>query len=123
MTALFLALMFGLTPRVAEPRLTLTLAWDANPPEDAVKGYRVHYGTAPGSHTQHVDVGNVTQTNFTLPDGPTYYFTVTAYNAAGDESGQSDEVNTADTPPGSRPPGAAGKPGIIKAPQGVQVQR
>ena len=56
-------------------------------------GYKVKYGTAPGSYTTAQDVGNVT--NFTvtnLTNGTIYYFVVTAYNAGG-ESGYSNELS------------------------------
>ncbi len=67
----------------------LHLAWDASP---GATGYRVYYGTAPGSYPQSVDVGNVTETTLTtLGDCTEWYFAVTAYNDAG-ESGYSNEV-------------------------------
>lgn len=73
----------------------VTLAWDAN--TDNTIGYKVHYGTATRNYTTHVDVGNVTTTNFTLPPG-TYFFAVSAYNQGGD-SGYSAEVSGALTDP------------------------
>ncbi len=68
------------------------LAWDPNGEAD-LAGYKLHYGTASGSYTQVVDVGN--QTTFTLTGltaGTTYYITATAYNASGQESAYSNEV-------------------------------
>jgi hypothetical protein len=121
--AYVLAVALGVLPGPADPRLTLTVAWDANPASDNVTGYRVHYGTAPGTYTQHVDVGNAVSTNFTLADGPTYYFVVTAYSATA-ESGPSAEVSTIPGTPGNpSEPKPAGKPQVIKAPTGVEVQR
>ncbi len=51
-------------------------------------GYKVYYGTRPGSYEIIVDVGNVT--SYFVPDlmdGSTYYFSVTAYDRSGNESG------------------------------------
>ena len=67
------------------------LAWNSS---TGASGYKVHYGTSPGSYTSHKDVGNVTTTTLTgLGDCSNYYFAVTAYNAAG-ESGYSNEVQS-----------------------------
>jgi hypothetical protein len=71
-----------------------TLAWD--PPEIStdVTGYMLHYGTAPGTYTEAVDVGNtLSYTVSNLSDGQTYYFAVTAKDAAGDESAYSNEIS------------------------------
>ena len=75
---------------------TATLEWDAVT-FPTLSGYRVYYGTAPGSYQQPpgagVDVGNVT--NFTvagLGSGTRYYFAVTAYDGSNNESGYSNEV-------------------------------
>jgi hypothetical protein len=70
------------------------LAWD--PPEISTDttGYMVHYGTASGTYSQGVDVGNTTSYPVSnLIDGQTYYFAVTAYNAAGYQSVYSNEVS------------------------------
>jgi len=72
------------------------LMWD--PPEIAtdVTGYVVDYGTASGSYTQGINVGNTTSyTVGNLSDGQTYYFVVAAYNSAGAESEYSNEVSKA----------------------------
>lgn len=72
---------------------TISVAWDAA--GDAA-GYRVYYGTSPGSYTQHKDVPGATSTSTTLTglDGCTrYYIAVKAYDAGGLESeGYSNEV-------------------------------
>jgi hypothetical protein len=69
------------------------LAWNANPGTD-VTGYRIHYGTTSGTYTASILVGNVTQGTIPgLAEGATYHFAVTALNAAGLESGFSNEVN------------------------------
>ena len=61
---------------------SVTLAWNANGEVD-LAGYRVEYGTVSGNPTTTVDVGNVTQRQFTgLQVGVTYYFRVRAYNTS-----------------------------------------
>ncbi|HEX9427987.1 MAG TPA: fibronectin type III domain-containing protein, partial [Candidatus Polarisedimenticolia bacterium] len=71
----------------------LKLAWDANTEPD-LAGYRIRYGTAPGTRTQMVDVGNFTSYTVTgLTAGTTYYFAVHAYDLSGNESLPSSEVS------------------------------
>ena len=80
----------------------VNLAWvaptensDGTPLTD-LKGYKIHYGTESQNYTGSISVDNPTVTNFlvdSLPAG-TYYFAVTAYNAAGAESSLSDEIQT-----------------------------
>lgn len=71
----------------------VTVAWDANS-DPAVTGYRVHYGTALGSYTSHIDVGNATSCVISgLVEGLTYYFAATAYDGSGHESDYSPAVN------------------------------
>jgi hypothetical protein len=67
-----------------------TLAWNPSTtytdgkPLTGIGGYRVYAGTAPGSYSQNINVGNVTSYTFTnLNDATTYYFAVTAYDTAG----------------------------------------
>jgi hypothetical protein len=70
-----------------------TLAWNPNTETD-LAGYKIHYGTASGSYTVHLDVHNVTTYTVTgLTDGQTYYFAASAYNASGSESGYSNQVS------------------------------
>jgi hypothetical protein len=70
----------------------LTLAWDPNP-EANLAGYKVYYGTASGSYSSVVDVGNFTSlTISSLEAGKTYYFAATAYAASGEESAKSNEI-------------------------------
>jgi hypothetical protein len=71
----------------------VTLEWDPNP-EPEVSGYRLHMGTEPGSYDQFRDAGNQTTASVKeLVAGKTYYFVVTAYDAAGNESLPSNEVS------------------------------
>lgn len=71
----------------------ITLSWDAATDNVGVKGYKIFYGTTSvasdtASYTMGpVDVGNViTYDVKDLNNGTTYYFAVTAYDAAGNES-------------------------------------
>ena len=71
----------------------VTLAWDANT-SPGIAGYKVYYGSASGSHSYVIDVGNVT--SYTVPnlqDGTTYYFASTVYDTSGQESGYSNQVS------------------------------
>lgn len=70
---------------------TVTLEWDKNIEPD-LAGYRIHYGTTPGTYTEHVDVGNVTRHTLMVPDGP-HYFVATAYDVSGNESEYSNMVD------------------------------
>ena len=67
-----------------------TLSWDPNAGSD-LTGYKVYVGTASSVYGTPVDVGLVTTFEvINLSKGQTYFFTVTAYNSAG-ESGYSNE--------------------------------
>lgn len=109
----FVLLLIGLTFFLATPAhaLNVTLTWDANTEAD-LSGYKVYYKTvSPGSPyngtsategNAPIDVGNVTQFTLNdLTDGQTYYFVVTAYDLSNNESGYSNEVQSA---PGTTPP-------------------
>ena len=69
----------------------VTLAWDAS---DGAAGYKIYYGTTSNNYTSVVDVGtNLTYTFTDLPDGNTYYFAATAYDASHLESDYSAEIS------------------------------
>ncbi len=72
---------------------TISLKWD--PVEDSdLAGYKVYYGTAPGTYDYIKQVGNVTSyTIQDLSECTRYYFAVTSYDTSGNESGYSNEVN------------------------------
>jgi hypothetical protein len=71
----------------------VTLSWNPNSESD-LAGYKIHYGTASGLYTFHLDVHNVTTYTLTgLTAGQRYYFAATAYNASGSESGYSNQVS------------------------------
>jgi hypothetical protein len=89
----------------------VSLAWDPSASENVV-GYKVYYGNASRSYDSFQTVTNQTSCTVTdLSDG-TYYFAVTAFDSAGNESGYSNEVsaNVGDgTPP------TDGTPPVISA--------
>jgi hypothetical protein len=89
----------------------VTLEWDRNPEPDT--SYNAYYGLSSRDYSKMVDVGNfITCTIGDLESGVTYYFAITAYNAAG-ESGYSDEVTytPAELGPGPEPVDAGGEGG------------
>jgi hypothetical protein len=70
----------------------VNLAWDANSELD-IAGYKVHYGTHRSGYDVSLDVGNwLSCTIGDLREDEIYYFAVTAYDTAGNESGYSNEV-------------------------------
>ena len=72
--------------------MALTLGWNPNPETD-IAGYRLKYGTSPGSHPHIVDAGLNTSASITgLQEGATYYFVVSATNRAGLQSPDSAEI-------------------------------
>ncbi len=75
------------------------LSWEAptttinGQPLTNLEGYKIYYGTAPGSYSWVIDVGNVNTYEITgLDGGYTYYFVIAAYNYYG-EGGFSPEVS------------------------------
>ena len=87
------------TPRSTPPpppSNSVALAWDAVTIPN-LSGYRVYFGTAPGTYLQPlgqgISVGNVTTYTMTgLASGTRYYFVVTDYDTLGGESDYSNEV-------------------------------
>src|SRR6266571_3001564 len=78
------------------PSNSAGLAWDAVIVPN-LSGYRVYFGTAPGTYLQPVgqgiSVGNVTTyTVMGLASGTRYYFAVTDFDTLGQESSYSNEV-------------------------------
>ncbi len=90
-------ILFGALPSFAG---NITLSWNApvtntdGTPLNNLAGYKIYYGTASHSYSQNINAGNVTTYTVTnLTDGITYYFAVTAYDTANNESGYSNEVS------------------------------
>jgi len=80
----------GLTASPLSARVLLD--WLPNK-EANIAGYKVSYGTAPGSYTATEDVGNVTEYTVTsLTNGAAYFFAAKAYNTLANDSGYSCEV-------------------------------
>lgn len=84
---------------------TATLSWNTNTEED-LAGYKIYYGTSPrtgdcppSDYPEKIDIGKTdtpqspsyTIQNLTL--GKTYYFSVTSYDASGNESCFSSEMS------------------------------
>lgn len=80
---------------------SITIAWNPNK-EPGLAGYRVYYGTASGSYSSCVDIGNpskspsgfVEYTLTALDKGEKYYIAVIAYDKKKDTSGFSSEVSS-----------------------------
>jgi len=80
----------------------VTLSWQA-PTSNAdgttlvdLKGYKVHYGPTSKTYSDTIQVTNPGITTYVVDNlkSGKYYFAVTAYNAAGQESSLSSEVST-----------------------------
>ena len=100
----------------------VTLAWDASA---RAVGYRLHYGERSRAYNTTLEIGAPTQAAVGgLTPGHTYFFAITAYNAAG-ESEYSDEVSSVipESPPpppvDTTPPSAA----ITSSADGATVPR
>ena len=74
-----------------------TLTWAANVEPNNVAGYKIYVGTNSGTYSfpgSPFVTGKVTSYAISrLPKGQTYYFAISAYNSAGDESELSAEVS------------------------------
>jgi len=73
-----------------ETEREVVVEWDANSEAD-LAGYKVYYGSGSRSYDKVIDVGDVLLYKVNLPESK-YYFAVTAYDLAGNESPFSDEV-------------------------------
>jgi hypothetical protein len=86
-------LLFGFwISAAAAQESSLSIAWAGNTESDLL-GYRVHYGTSPGTYNSHKDVGNTTEYEISgLTSGVTYHIALTAIDIWGNESGYSTEL-------------------------------
>ena len=76
------------------------LSWSApvsnadGTPLNDLAGFKIYYGNTSHSYYGSINVGNVTSAVVgNLADGLTYYFSLTAYDTSGNESGYSNEVS------------------------------
>ena len=72
----------------------VTLSWSSNTEPD-LGGYKVYYGAASHTYGNPVVIGLQTSYTVTGLSNGTYYFSVTAYDTSGNESGFSNEVSKA----------------------------
>jgi hypothetical protein len=93
---------FSIVVTEGNAQSNVTLSWDA-PTLNAdgstladLKGYKVHYGSASKSYSDTIQVTNPGLTTYVVENlaAGKYYFAVTAYNSAGQESSLSSEVST-----------------------------
>ena len=78
---------------LAQAAQSVSLAWNADT-DPSVVGYNVNYGTSSGSYTQTLNVGSTASATVSnLAAGLTYYFVVTARNAAAQNSLVSNQVS------------------------------
>jgi hypothetical protein len=99
-----LPLYAALVPLAAHGQASVTLAWSAPTSGSSVAGYRIYYGNATKSYTSAVSVGKVTQATLSGMDpAATYYIALTAFDAAGNESDFSNEINFSDASSSGRP--------------------
>jgi hypothetical protein len=100
-----------------------TLQWAANVEPD-LAGYRIYHGTTPGIYGIPQTVGKTTTYQYAnLESNKTHYFTVTAYDASGNESLPSSEVNKyiADASGGGNGSVNQAPNSIINTPSGAQT--
>ncbi len=97
---LALFIIFGVSMTTVEAGEAI-LSWDPpttnadGTPLTDLAGYKVYRGMVSGVYSAiPFDVGNVTSYTFSgLSEGTTYYYAITAYDASGNESAYSNEVN------------------------------
>lgn len=103
-----IALFLILITNSAWANSTIQLDWESSPSPN-VNGYQVYMGKTPGAYSTMKDTGLTQSAQFSnMPDGQTYYFSVTAYDQHHNESTPSTEVSV--TVPDSTVP---------EAPQGI----
>jgi hypothetical protein len=89
------------------PALSATLVW--NDGSGTIEGYKVHYGTSSTNPHESIKVGTTTSYSLdklSLSEGTQYFFSVSAYNAAGESDPCAPVAYTpSDTTPPSPPAG------------------
>lgn len=97
--ARFASLLLIFFPLLSPAARQVTLAWDPSP-DNAVIGYRIHYGNSKGQYGSVLDVGASTTATITnLSAGSQYFFTVTAYSGSNMDSDPSNEITFSTPPP------------------------
>lgn len=77
---------------INSPYIFLTLAWEQNLEPD-LAGYKLYIGKSSLNYTEVIDLGLTTRYTFKILMGGTpFFFTLTAYNQKGFESGFSNEI-------------------------------
>ncbi len=96
---LIVTIMLALLSNQSTWAAQANFSWLPNNTSDGTVGYMLHYGTSSRTYTESVDVGSPVPVNgriyasvVQLAPDQTYFFTVTAYNAQGDESSYPSEV-------------------------------
>ncbi len=83
---------------------SIQVSWSANSESD-LAGYKVYYGTQPGTYTTTVNAGKVTTLTIdNLDTGRTYYIAMSAYDTSSNESEKSAEVSISIPVPDTTPP-------------------
>jgi len=112
---ILLALLFVTFLAGAAQAATVTLAWDPNTESD-LAGYKLYYGSSPRTqapYTQTVVINDKAATSWQVTLDPgVYYFALTAFDTAGNESGFSNEVSAQIQE--VQPPGKPGKPQLVQ---------
>lgn len=96
---IFVTIIFSLSSYQFSWAAQADFSWLPNDKSDGTVGYILHYGKSSRKYTESVDVGSPSPVNgriyasvSTLEAEQTYFFTVTAYNAQGNESSYPNEV-------------------------------
>ena len=76
---------------LSRKKINVIISWYPNSEND-LAGYRVYRGGKIGSHDFTIDVGNVVSWNDSIFCDFTYYYAVTAYDTANNESALSEEA-------------------------------
>jgi len=85
-----LIILFSIAPVLSSD---IEILWIANTEPD-LAGYKIYYGNTSGNYDKKIDIGNKTITIVSnLEDQIEYYFSLTAYDSAGNESGFSKEAS------------------------------
>jgi len=116
LSAVFFLISFAAAPVEAA---SVKLAWDPTE-NNAVVGYKIHYGVETGKYTKTLQVKGRRTTSAVvegLEDGKTYFFAITSYDAKGKESKHSAEI----TNDPNRKPDHTGKSGDGTAPSPDQA--